>query len=356
MATIKINPYDPKKAKIGVPSGLVTPGIKPITQNKPVQQTDMTPVRNMPIINPGVVDKFKPATKPVIGQPVSPTGGGSGMYYDINDKKNPITADQYNKLSPAQQAGWSTTPVSGARHTTPNSTGGTQQKSHKAIDEAKAKTEASKEAALAGYEPLDTQLAGMGDLITPEQQQQLINQRKDQLANAGQNLTEALGDSNSGIQQGRRIGIASSVANSAANLPIETQLDVAQANRAANLNVIGQRSNIANARSAIQQGYQYDPGLEYIAALGGGFGELGGFNNDSSSSVSSLTSSGTNNVGKNSNQINNLQDQINILENEYNSLKGSGSIYDLSSFNRKTEITNLLQQLRSKLRILTGGL
>ena len=127
-----------------------------------------------------------------------------------------------------------------------------------AVDEAKKKQEESKTSALgyydqfgkmlpqyqqqlgqnynqsmSYYEPLANQLAGMqGDIISPEQMQRLKNERTDALASSSQNLMGAFGDSDSGIQTGRRLGIAMGTANEASNIPLQAELDVGQANRA----------------------------------------------------------------------------------------------------------------------------
>lgn len=160
-----------------------------------------------------------------------------------------------------------------------------------AVNEAREKTEASKTAALGYYDDVDSQLAGMGDLISPEQQKALEAKRKDQLAASGQSLASAFGDSDSGVSIGQRSRIATDIAGRAADLPIETQLDVASQNRAAKMSVIGQRTNIANSKSNIQQNYEYDPGLEYINQLGSAQGQASQVG--SSTGIATRTSSGS---------------------------------------------------------------
>jgi hypothetical protein len=190
--------------------------------------------------------------------------------------------------------------------------------SKNAVEEAKQKQEASKTAALGYYDqfsnmlpeyqnqmnnnyqqslgyyqPIANQLNNMqGDLISPEEMQRMAANRKDTLSANGQNLASAFGDSDSGIQSGRRLGIAMNTAELGANIPLQTELDVNQANRSANMDLLGQRANIAGAmanlgqqnqlnqanmlgyygniasgKAGIQQNYQYDPGLDYITKL-----------------------------------------------------------------------------------------
>ena len=196
----------------------------------------------------------------------------------------------------------------------------------KAEQEARTKTEASKTSALGyykdasgkmvkreadmgslfnkgmgTYEGLMNELKGIsGDLITPQQKQQMMATRQDALASGGQNLTAAFSDPDSGIQSGRRLGIAQDVAARAANLPIQTELEVGQANRGALmdlmgkktalagdinstianrsgnlLNLSGQDLNLAGGQAGLQTAYEYDPGSGYSQAAGQALGNMG---------------------------------------------------------------------------------
>lgn len=143
-----------------------------------------------------------------------------------------------------------------------------------AMDEAKTKTEASKASALGYFDPLEADANKLynTDVISADQEQQALNKKRNDLAVSGQNLLGAFGDADSGIQSGVRRNIALNTANQAANLPIQTQLEIAGANRDAKINALGQRYNIAGQKAGIEQAYEYDPGLEYISQLGEALG------------------------------------------------------------------------------------
>jgi hypothetical protein len=200
----------------------------------------------------------------------------------------------------------------------------TQQQAEQAMNEAKQKTEASKtnalgyydqaasgfnnlggqissntNRALGYYQPVMDKLNSMqGDLINPDQMASLTANRKATLAASGQNLTGAFGDADSGIQTGRRLGIAMDTANQSANLPIDMQLNIAAQNRASNLGLLNQQAglagsmanvgsndignqfnlanlglNVAGGKAGIDQSYQYDPGTQYFNQLGTADGE-----------------------------------------------------------------------------------
>jgi hypothetical protein len=143
-----------------------------------------------------------------------------------------------------------------------------------AMDEAKAKTEASKASALGYFDPLEADANKLynTDVISADQEQQALNKKRNDLAVSGQNLLGAFGDADSGIQSGVRRNIALNTANQAANLPIQTQLEIAVANRDAKINALGQRYNIAGQKAGIETAYDYDPGLDYISQLGEALG------------------------------------------------------------------------------------
>ena len=160
-----------------------------------------------------------------------------------------------------------------------------------AVQEAKLKQEQSKTSALGYYDTLQTQVQSQygglesqlgqisKDLITPEQQQQLMAQRRGQLGAYGQNLLSQFGDEESGVQMGQRANISRDIGLQQANLPINMALEIGAQNRQAQLGVydraadisaqkVGAYGNVAAGKSGIQQNYQYDPGLEYAQQLG----------------------------------------------------------------------------------------
>ena len=164
-----------------------------------------------------------------------------------------------------------------------------------AVQEAKLKQEASKTSALGYYDTLQTQVQSQygglesqlgqisKDLITPEQQQQLMAQRRGQLGAYGQNLLSQFGDEESGVQMGQRANISRDIGLQQANLPINMALEIGAQNRQAQLGVydraadisaqkVGAYGNVAAGKSGIQQNYQYDPGLEYAQQAGYGAG------------------------------------------------------------------------------------
>lgn len=178
-------------------------------------------------------------------------------------------------------------------------------------EEAKQKTEASKASALGYFNQLEADANKLynTDVISADQQQQALNKKRNDLAVSGQNLLGAFGDADSGIQSGVRRNIALNTANMASNLPIETQLEINNANRIAKIQALGQRYNIAQAKSGIEQSYDYDPGNEYIAQLGEALGE-------SSGSSGSSSSSGSNSSGNST---------VSIYPNSWENYKGKGT-------------------------------
>jgi len=146
--------------------------------------------------------------------------------------------------------------------------------SKSAMEEAKTKTEASKVSALGYFKGVEDSANDLydTDLISSDQEQQALNLKKNQLAVNSQNLTGAFGDADSGIQAGTRQNIAMNTANMASNLPIQTRLDIATQNRAAKVEALGQRYNVAGAKANIETAYDYDPGIDYIAQLGEALG------------------------------------------------------------------------------------
>jgi len=178
-----------------------------------------------------------------------------------------------------------------------------------AVEEAKAKQEASKVSALgyydtaaadiaksktaaAGfYQPYAEEIAEMPrELIDPAMREEMEATRRTQLGAYGQTLAGQFGDAESGVQTGKRAEIGMGIAGMQADLPIELQLEIAEKNRAAKLGVIGAGVGVAGAqvgiegqyaglglgvaggKAGIETAYQYDPGLEYIKSLGYGQG------------------------------------------------------------------------------------
>lgn len=259
-----------------------------------------------------------------------------------------------------------TSGITNRYYNTSSTSGSLESEAKKAVEEAKAKQEASKASALGYYDTLQPYIGATGkalgtgysnqvnylntlademknfdlnttyqnqlnlynpllqsayglseNIISDEQQRQLLADRRAQLSASSQNLAGMFGDADSGYQTGQRLGIAQNMSLAAANLPIELQLEVGQANRAAQLERLGQiesvaskisnvesdnilrklglledraglaslqvgaeqeanlnllkllgiQTDIAGAKSDIQQSYQYDPGLDYINAL-----------------------------------------------------------------------------------------
>jgi len=174
-----------------------------------------------------------------------------------------------------------------------------------AVEEAKAKQEASKVSALgyydkaAGdiatsktaamglYQPFAEEIAGMDrELIDPAMREEMEATRRTQLGAYGQNLAGMYGDAGSGVQTGKRAEIGMGIAGMQADLPIELQLEIAEKNRQAKLGAIGAGMNVAGAqagvegqyagmglgvasgKAGIETAFDYDPGLEYIKQLG----------------------------------------------------------------------------------------
>jgi len=174
-----------------------------------------------------------------------------------------------------------------------------------AVEEAKAKQEASKVSALGYYDtaaadiatsktaaqgfyqPFAEEIAGMDrELIDPAMREEMEATRRTQLGAYGQNLAGQFGDAGSGVQTGKRAEIGMGIAGMQADLPIELQLEIAEKNRQAKLGVIGAGMNVAGAqagvegqyagmglgvasgKAGVETAYQYDPGLEYIKSLG----------------------------------------------------------------------------------------
>lgn len=188
-----------------------------------------------------------------------------------------------------------------------------------AMNEAKKKTEASKTSALGYYDSLkrlasQTMQAQQGyfqpvqqildvnpDIISPEQQNAMLAQRRAALAAYGQNISGQLGDSDSGIAQGMRGENMRNIALQQANMPIDLQLEVGQANRASRLGLAsayagqyadpmsrlagdyyGNMAGIAGGQTGIQMGYDYDPGSSYYSALANAIGGMAGQNMNAS--------------------------------------------------------------------------
>ena len=174
-----------------------------------------------------------------------------------------------------------------------------------AVEEAKAKQEASKVSALGYYDtaaadiatsktaaqgfyqPFADEIAGMDrELIDPAMREEMEATRRTQLGAYGQNLAGQFGDAGSGVQSGKRAEIGMGIAGMQADLPIELQLEIAEKNRQSQLGVIGAGMNVAGAqagvegqyagmglgvasgKAGVETAYQYDPGLEYIKSLG----------------------------------------------------------------------------------------
>lgn len=145
------------------------------------------------------------------------------------------------------------------------------------MQEAKEKQELSKEEALGYFAPIQAQLGAMeGKLITPEQQVQMETTRRAQLGAYGQNIAGMFTDPYSGVQAGQRRQVAMGIAGRQATLPIELQLDIAEQNRLAQLGLVGAQAGVAGQMAGVQMGYQYDPGMQYLAQLGYGGGYAAG--------------------------------------------------------------------------------
>ena len=138
-----------------------------------------------------------------------------------------------------------------------------------ASNEARDKQEASKESALGYFKSAQEGLSGLDpNIISPEQKELLMGRRRAELGAYGQNLASQYGDSASGVQSGQRRAIGMGIAGRQANLPIDTELQVGQANRASALGLYSAQANVASQMGGVQTAYQYDPGLEYIKSLG----------------------------------------------------------------------------------------
>jgi hypothetical protein len=83
------------------------------------------------------------------------------------------------------------------------------------------------------------------------------------------------GDATSGVQSGVRREIGMGIAGRQANLPIELEMEVAGKNREAQLGLYGARADVAGGMAGVQTAYQYDPGMEYVKALGFAAGRSG---------------------------------------------------------------------------------
>jgi hypothetical protein len=134
------------------------------------------------------------------------------------------------------------TPRPASRVRTPRPGQQRQQITQQAISSAQGareSQEASKKAALGFFDPISEKLGALSqDIISPEQQQRLETQRKAELGAFGQNLASQFGDASSGVQAGARRQIALGIAGRQANLPIQTELEVGQANRASALGLL----------------------------------------------------------------------------------------------------------------------
>jgi len=192
------------------------------------------------------------------------------------------------------------------------------QEAERAVAEAKQKSEASKgsalsywdaargfgqqmggqltgvrDASLGYFNPIQQDLAGIqGDLIGEDEERALIAERRGKLGAYGQNLAGMFADPQSGMQGRQRLDIARGIASEQANLPIETRLEIARANRAARLalastqagvagqmagvqrgyasDIMGQMAHeraVASGKAGVQMAYQYDPGAGYYQQL-----------------------------------------------------------------------------------------
>jgi hypothetical protein len=202
-----------------------------------------------------------------------------------------------------------------------------QAKAIRAGNEAKQKSEASKGAALGGFDdaaasiaaregdirnlfnkslaffkPLADQASKLaGPLISPEQEAALLANRRASLAAAGQNRAGLFTDPDSGVQSGVRREIARNTALSSANLPIDIRLQVARENRdaiaqgvSAGSQIAGQFGNqttafagalsrlnqgnidIARGKAGVHTAFDYDPGSKFSQELGFGLGQQSG--------------------------------------------------------------------------------
>lgn len=148
-----------------------------------------------------------------------------------------------------------------------------EAESSRVAGEAKQKQEASKQAALGYYAPIQDALAGMSpELITSEQQAGMMGTRRAELGAYGQNLASMYTDPYSGVQGGQRRQIGMGIAGMQANLPIGLELEVGEANRQAALGLHSAQAGVAGGMAGVQMAYQYDPGLEYLKQLGFGAG------------------------------------------------------------------------------------
>lgn len=217
-------------------------------------------------------------------------------YNSWNQKKrkpiNPIAGGGFHAPMPTQR----TTASVAAPPTA-------QELAQKAVEEAKTKTEASKEAGLGYYgdlsgmreqlqqklstgteaslgylkplqeqfaqmgqgqgyqrglgyfEPIQKALAGMQpELISEGQQAGMLGKRRAELAAYGQNLGGLYTDPYSGVQSGQRRSIGLGIAGRQANLPIELQLEVAGKNREAMLGLYGQQAGVAGQMAGLEIG------------------------------------------------------------------------------------------------------
>lgn len=180
-----------------------------------------------------------------------------------------------------------------------------KEKGIEAMEEAKQKQEAGKLSALSYYDTAMKNIQELNknslglyknvsenieamnpDLITSEDQRRMLANRKANLSASGQNLTGMFKDSDSGVQTGRRLGIARSVASESAMLPIDTELEVKGLNRTSALNLLDRKTNLAgnmtntnqslanaylstaSGKAGVETAYQYDGGAEYLNQLG----------------------------------------------------------------------------------------